>query len=236
MEELQSTDVLDREILEDARKKAKRILAAAEETIAAAAKSWEKRAEKDSGELQKNFAARLGKARGELMARLPLDKRRAHSEKVEALLVSAMDERLESLPREKILAILARELRRCAAGLPESGPLEAGCRSLSQEELADLLNASLPGKEWTFKKTMGFHQLSGDLPAIIVDSPAARLTASVDALAASLLEDSRAELVSALLGPEALLGGIASTDDTGSTGGIASERGIASKGGGDHGD
>jgi vacuolar-type H+-ATPase subunit E/Vma4 len=210
MEELQSTDVLDREILEDARKKAGRILAAAEETIAANAKSWGKRADRDIGELKKSFAARVEKARDELMARLPLDKRRAHSEKVEALLVSAMREYLESLSREKVLAILEKELRRCAAGLQESdaGPLEALCRSLSREELARLLDAAFPGMDWTLQKTMAPHQLPGSLPALMVNSPAARITASVDVLAASLMEDSRAELASALLGPEALLGGV----------------------------
>jgi vacuolar-type H+-ATPase subunit E/Vma4 len=212
MEELQSTDVLDREILEDARKKAKRILAAAEEAIAAGAQSWEKRTDRDIEELNRSFAARIEKARAELTARLPLDKRRAHSEKVEALLVSAMREYLGSLPREKMLALLEKELRRCAAGLPESdpGPLEALCRSLSREELADLADRSLPGMEWTFQESRTLHQLPGDFPAIIVNSPAARLTASVDVLAASLMEDSRAELASALVGPEALLGGAAS--------------------------
>ena len=209
MEELQSTDVLDREILEDARKKANRILAAAEETIAAGARSWEKRSDRDIGELKKSFASRVEKARVEIMARLPLDKRRAHSEKAEALLVAAMQEYLGSLPREKILALLERELRRCAAGLPESGsgPLEALCRSLSREELAALLDAALPGMEWASRKAMALHQLPGNLPAIIVNAPAARITASVDVLAASLLEDSRAELASALLGTEALWGG-----------------------------
>ena len=211
MEELQSTDVLDREILEDARKKAKRILATAEEAIAAGAKSWEKKADRDVEELNSNFAARIEKAREEFMARLPMEKRRAYSEKVEALLVSTMQEFLASLSRGQILALLERELRRCAAGLPESdsGPLEVGCRSLSREELAGLLERALPETEWTFKKNTAFHQLPGNLPAIIVDSPAARLTASVDAFTASLMEDNRAELVAALLGPAALSGGAA---------------------------
>ena len=208
MEELQSTDVLDREILEDARKKAKRILAAAEESIAAAARSWEAKTDRDIEALNRNYAGRIEKAREEIMARLPLDKRRAHSEKVEALLVAAMGEYLGALPREKLLALLEGELRRCAAGLPDSdpGPLEAICRALSREELAALLDAALPGKEWAFPEAAAFHQIPGHLPAIIVNAPSARLTASVDALAATLMEDSRAELVSALLGPEALQG------------------------------
>jgi vacuolar-type H+-ATPase subunit E/Vma4 len=207
MEELQSTDVLDREILDDARRKAKRILASAEETVVAGAKSWEERADKDIGELEKSFAARVEKTRDELMARLPLDKRRAHSEKVEALLVSAMREYLESLSREQILSLLEKELRRCAVALPESGALEVACRALSREELARVLNAVLPGVEWTLQTAIETRQIPGSLPALIVNTRVARITASVDTLADSLMEDSRAELVAALLGPEALLGG-----------------------------
>lgn len=209
MEELQSTDVLDKEILEDARKKARRILNTAEETITASAAAWEKRMEKDLRTLKKSFAVRTEKIREEIMARLPLDKRRAYSEKAEALLLSAMRNYLGALSREKILALLEKEIKRYAAGLPESdpGPWEVGCRSLSQEELNNLLAKSLPGIDWAFKKTMEFHQLPGSFPAIIINSPMVRLTASVDAFAAVLLEDSRAELAAALLGPSVLEAG-----------------------------
>ncbi|MDR2078408.1 MAG: ATPase [Treponema sp.] len=209
MEELQSTDVLDKEILEDARKKARRILNTAEETITASAAAWEKRMEKDLRALEKSFTVRTEKIREEIMARLPLDKRRAYSEKAEALLLSAMRNYLGALSREKILALLEKEIKRCAAGLPESdpGPLEVGCRSLSQEELNNLLAKSLPGIDWTFKKTIEFHQLPGSFPAVIINSPMVRLTASVDAFAAALLEDRRAELAAALLGPPVLEAG-----------------------------
>jgi hypothetical protein len=218
MEELQSTDVLDKEILEDARKKARRILKTAEESIAAAAIAWEERAAKDTGELKRSFAIRTEKIREELMARLPLDKRRAYSEKVESLLLSAMQDYLGSLSREKLLGLLEKELRRCAGdfvaisaeGLPETAsgapPILVGCRGLTEEELKTLITKALPGINWTFERAKDFHKLPGSFPAIIVEAPAVRLTASLDALAAALLEDSRAELVTALLGPSALEG------------------------------
>jgi hypothetical protein len=41
VEELQSTEALDREILEDARKKAFKILKGADESAASSKKSWE---------------------------------------------------------------------------------------------------------------------------------------------------------------------------------------------------
>jgi hypothetical protein len=211
MEELQSTEVLDKEILEDARKKARRILKAAEDAVAASAVAWEDRIVKDTGELKRSFTIRTEKAREELMARLPLDKRRAYSEKVEALLLAAMQDYLRSLSREKLLALLEKELRRCAAGLPElvpgSPPPEVGGRALTEDELRALVDKALPGINWTVQRTKDFHKLPGNFPAIIVETPAVRLTASLDALAAAVLEDSRAELVSSLLGPSALGGG-----------------------------
>ncbi|GHV75384.1 hypothetical protein AGMMS49942_02050 [Spirochaetia bacterium] len=207
MEELLSTDVLDKEILEDARKKARRILKAAEDALAASAAAWEERLAKDTGELKRSFRGRTLKTREELMARLPLDKRRTYSEKVEAHLFTAMRDYLLSLSREKLLALLEKELRRCAEGLPEAAPLLVGCRGLAEEELKTLVDKALPGISWTVQTAMDFHKLPGSFPAIIVETPAVRLTASVDALAAALLDDSRAELVEALLGPAVLEGG-----------------------------
>ena len=53
MEELQSTELLDREILEDARKKAMRILKTCEETIKTQNTGWEKKKLDAAGALEK---------------------------------------------------------------------------------------------------------------------------------------------------------------------------------------
>jgi vacuolar-type H+-ATPase subunit E/Vma4 len=204
MEELQSTDVLDKEILEDARKKAQRILKTAGDTIAASRTKWEKRIRKDIEKLKQSFAGRAEKARDEMMARLPLDKRRIYTERVESHLQTSMNSYLKSLPREKLLSLLEAELRRCAAEIPTGVPLKVGCRDLAEAELQAILSRAAPGLTWTFDKDRTLHQLSGNLPAIILDAPSVRITASVDALAKSLLEDSRAELVEALLGSGSL--------------------------------
>jgi hypothetical protein len=50
MEELQSTEALDREILEDARKKAFKILKTAGETEAASQTAWDRKLEKTLAE------------------------------------------------------------------------------------------------------------------------------------------------------------------------------------------
>lgn len=201
MEELQSTEVLDKEILEDARKKAQRILKTADETIASAEASWEKKSRKALTGIQQKYAGRGAKTREEIMARLPLDKRRVRSEKVEALLGSAMDGYLRSLPREKLLSLLEAELAK-RAGEALSPSFQAAYRGLSEAELEQILKKIFPRASWTINPDYSFHTLPGALPAIVVDAPDVRITASVDKLAENMLEDKRAELVTALLGEE----------------------------------
>jgi vacuolar-type H+-ATPase subunit E/Vma4 len=199
MEELQSTEVLDKEILEDARKKAQRILKTADETISAAEASWEKKIKKALTEIRKKYAGRKEKTQEEIMAHLPLDKRRVRSQKVEGLLRSAMDGYLGSLSREKLLSLLEGELSKRAGELL-SPSFRAAYRALSDAELETMLKKVFPQAQWTTVPEYSFHNLPGVLPAIVVDAPDVRITASVDTLTESLLRDKRAELVAALLG------------------------------------
>jgi vacuolar-type H+-ATPase subunit H len=214
MEELQSTEVLDREILEDARKKAQRIFKSAEEAAASSAAAWEKKSLEAIEEIRQNYIRRGERSRTEIMARLPLDKRRIYSEKVETLLCSAMDNCFAELSREKLLALLERELKvrteefirdqEPSTGTPDGVPVEISGRGLSDAELEDLLDRTLPGIPRKVRQNFPFHNLPGSFPAVVADTPAVRLIASIDALSAALLQDHRAELAGALLGPEAL--------------------------------
>jgi hypothetical protein len=209
MEELQSTEALDREILEDARKKARRILKSTEEAIASSATAWGKKSLEALEEIRKNYNRRSERDRTEIMARLPLDKRRIYSEKVEALLRSAMDGYLAGLSRGKLLTLLERELRirteEFIQNQEQGGvPVEVSSRGLSGAELKSLLDKALPGIPWKTRQNFPFHNLPGSFPAVMVDAPAVRLIASIDALSAVLMRDRRAELAGALLGSEAL--------------------------------
>ena len=58
MEELQSTEALDREILEDARKKAFKILKSADESAASAKAAWDRKLERTLKEVRENFRDR----------------------------------------------------------------------------------------------------------------------------------------------------------------------------------
>jgi vacuolar-type H+-ATPase subunit E/Vma4 len=217
MEELQSTEVLDREILEDARRKAQRTLRTADETVASKTKTWERKTERALTGIRARYAQRLEVSRGEIMARLPLDKRRSRLEKIESLLRGASISYLTELPRRKLLGILETELKQRAGELqigeanllnsPGSaegtGVPAIAARGLSGEELQGLLKNAFPRDAWTIRED-ALHAVPGSFPAIMVETRRARITVSADAVVGTLLQDKRAELAAALLGEGAL--------------------------------
>ncbi|MDR1307057.1 MAG: ATPase [Treponema sp.] len=203
MEELQSTEALDREILEDARKKAFKILKSADDSVAASKALWEQKLQKTLEQAGTAYAKKAEQSRREIMVKLPLDKRRIRSERIETLLNGAMRDFLASLDRDTLLRILGRELaeRTAALGDETSGPGELRCRGLSSGELSALGSKTFPG----ILKTAGdpLYTVPGASPALVVDFPRLRITVSADNAARDLLQDKRAELAAALLGKEA---------------------------------
>jgi len=210
MEELRSTEVLDREILEDARKKAQKILKTADDSIRAQALQWEEKTKKALEDAKLVCGKRTREERDEILAKGPLERRRLRSEISQRLLCRAMNEFLGSLGRGELLEIMRRELRARTgeiAGLSESGtdPEAAQFNVIyknTDEGEARALIAEFSGAG---KAAFNFFQESGSgFPELIIDAPQLRITVSVEAAASDLLESRRAELASALLGPEAL--------------------------------
>jgi hypothetical protein len=214
MEELQSTEVLDREILEDARKKAYRILKTAEESMKTGVAAWEKKGDADLAAVRQRYAEGVLEMRKELTARLVLDKRRVRSEKIETLLKSAMETYLRGLKRETLFSILEMTLQKQLGSLRESGAeacMESGvkvqCHKVETLELEALLNRNLPKGSWTISfGNAGFIQ-EEPFPKIVLDAPEVQVSTSIVMVAETLLEDKRAELIQALLGAEALSDG-----------------------------
>jgi hypothetical protein len=228
MEELQSTEVLDREILEDARRKAFRVLKTADDTVKTNALSWEKKTKKAIDDLTRRFEERRGKSSEEIMARLPLDKRRAESEKIERLIGNALDAWYRAQSRERILGLLETELRRRLEDCPEILRPEKTAKGrnikvlfhkLSGEEGETLLAKVLPPESWepaAYSLSAGgaagasstgagaairaSGALSGEYPELVLDSAGVRITTSINMLIAVLFADYRLELTAALIG------------------------------------
>jgi vacuolar-type H+-ATPase subunit E/Vma4 len=212
MEELQSTEVLDREILEDARRKAQRILKTADEEAAASGKVWDDKTEKALLDLKTRYEERRELGRVEIMARLPLDKRRLRLERIDGLLHEAAAAYLTGLDRETLLGILAGDLAGAAGELSGGDntvngggiALKVIYRYLSAPEVEGLLKRCLPQHTWTVQEGDAAYLHAGSFPGIVADSGAVRVSVSADAVMETLLAEKRAELAAALLGEGAL--------------------------------
>lgn len=199
MEELHSTEALDREILEDARKRADKILKAAAETIKKREQEWQTWLEQSRSRLKSQYEERLKAAEKEIMSRLPLEKRRFRSLRAETLLKKAMDTYIQGVPRPQILALLAHELEKRLTPLDISGSEEILVFSvgLTQEELEMLLQKSLGAVAW---RVVEGSFTSDSYPSLVLESKGWRIRLSLQELVEDLLLEKRAELASALLG------------------------------------
>jgi hypothetical protein len=134
------------------------------------------------------------------MARLPLDKRRIRSEKMEELLNAAAAAWYGGLDRPQVMGILEKELARRLEDCPEfaaDGPCRALLRHLEPEEAAALIGGALPGLAFS-SEAAG----EGDdpYPGVTLVSSRVRITASIGMVIDSLLHDRREELLRALVG------------------------------------
>jgi hypothetical protein len=212
MEELHSTEVLDREILEDARKKAFKILKGADDAAGTAVAAWNKKAAREIANLRKSYEVRLKKAREEIMAVLPLDERRLRSQRAETLLQGSLKTFLDGLGRQGHLELLERELRSRLEACPEFvlPRTTVYCRGITAEEIKACLRGIFSGEKAAFVDDLrildsdpAFNEEDA-YPGVLLDSARVRIRASVKEAAKTILRENRAEMAAALLGEGAL--------------------------------
>jgi len=213
MEELQSTEILDREILDDARKKAARILKQAEDTIKAQNTEWEKKIADCIEELDRKYSVQEKDEVEKVMARQPIDKLRLKIEKIESLLITAEDSWYESLDRGYILKLLSNELGErleFASGQEEGGgkpadrgglfaannKLKAYIFMLSRNEAEALLK--------NFNLTCEIEEIHANsrYPLLTIETENMFITVSIQRIIDYYLHVKRTELVEALVGSE----------------------------------
>jgi hypothetical protein len=217
MEELQSTDILDREILEDARKKALRILKTADEAARVKTAEWEKKTVASLDELGKKHAEQCRLASADIMARLPTDKRRAKAEKIENLLRGAVESWYAGLSRAEVLGMLKSELEKRTAQVEEfskaagqqvcSSVLERASELAPASVLARISGLSRAEAEAILQAVSGncvIEELPSvhGFPEIVLETGKVRVTSSIQKTVDYLLQERRAELIEALLGKD----------------------------------
>jgi hypothetical protein len=231
MQEIRSTDSLDKEILDDAQKKAAKILKAADDSAKSTQAKWERRLVRALDDVKKRCEKELAQAESEIASRLILDKRRIEADTTEKSLLAATNTFFSTVSHSQMVALLQRELSvRMQSLSPDEtrgGNADVTYRGITRDEAEALLKAAClqdasspaatsaqaaaPGLSWQLHDS-GLHEgglreggsgnglrLTGSLPALVVDLSGVRVTASLDAAAASILLDNREELVAALL-------------------------------------
>jgi len=196
MEELQSTEKLDHEILEDAKRKALRIQKDCENTIAAQNTEWEQKTAAQIEEIDKKYSKLVKNEEERVMARLPVDKLRAKNEKIEELLQLAEDNWYKELDRQRILELLSQELSKRIAfctDISKSTQKSAYYYGLTSEEAQLLLKNE--------KITCTAEEIppSDRYPALIFDTEDVRITASIQKIIDFHLHVRRTELIEALV-------------------------------------
>ncbi len=108
MEELRSTEVLDKEIETDARKKAERILAKADSDGKALVADVANRIEKFTEEKTAEYQKKTENYRADRDAVVPLEKERFLVSFIESAIVKAIDSYLDALGEKKRIALAVR--------------------------------------------------------------------------------------------------------------------------------
>ncbi|HOX49110.1 MAG TPA: hypothetical protein PLG14_07990 [Spirochaetales bacterium] len=198
MEEIASTEALEREILEDSRRKSERVLKEADEESRAVQAQAEERAAKAFASLEADYAARLDRLRAESLARVPLEKARLKAAHVHARVAGLVASRLAALSAERKAALvraLALEAGAACRSRFASGAA-LGFRGLSPEEAARIAAEALPGVR------VAAPAEDPGLPAAGLLLEAAdgslSLRATVDLLGERLLDERRGELALSL--------------------------------------
>ena len=101
MQELRSTDILDKEIKTDARKRAEKILKKAESDFSSILSSVDDNVEKAKAEKEAYYKQKLEAFEKDQQASIPLEKERFEVSFIQSQLSDNINKYLESLPEEK---------------------------------------------------------------------------------------------------------------------------------------
>jgi vacuolar-type H+-ATPase subunit E/Vma4 len=195
MEEIVSADAIRGEILEDARKKAARMLVDAAEEAARTVVDIEGKAASVVGEMMRASEARAARFRMETLARIPLERTRMRARFVEKALAGALDAHFAALGEARV-ALLSEELLSRGAGFLAGKDVSVARKGLPEAVARAVASRALAGSASV--------EIAEDpgLPAAGLVASArdgsVTLRATMDLVEARLMDEKRAELARAL--------------------------------------
>jgi len=199
MEILKTSEALETQILEDARKKASRVLETVEKEIAVLRAEGEARSAGETKRLDAECEAKLRALRQELASSLPLDFMRTRLAATEQTLRERLEEFFTSMKADELERILAAMLRKPAAAF-RGTRVRVSCTGIEAAAARRIVQAAMPDT------AIEDVQLQADLATGIILTTVdrrIRYRATLDELAGLLMEERRGELAAALLGKDA---------------------------------
>jgi V/A-type H+-transporting ATPase subunit E len=208
MEELRSTEILDKEIQEDARKKAERTLVKANEECEAILSQVNSRVQAALKEKESAYQAKLDALKRDKDAALPLEKKRFLVSFEGAEVVKAVNAYLAALPASKRLSLIAELLEsyKPAIGARRFKAFAFGVEPAEAENLLKSVfdSDSLVSCQKGARTQLGESAVEGieTREGIILETEdgAIRARATLDEIIAKLLDTARYELTAALFG------------------------------------
>lgn len=197
MEELRSTEVLDREIRADSRKRAERILVQAEENAKSILEGVTARVAKAKAESEKKSEERFAVYEKNVDASLPLEKQRYFVSYIQNSVKSAINEYLEKLTEKKRFEIVARLIDRSLPVINDK-KIEALVAGFKLETAEKVLNSKLGKNLVSCKVTKD--SAYEDKQGVILKSSDGKITCrlTIDEKINELLDQKNSELAEVL--------------------------------------
>lgn len=121
MEDVRSSEVLEKEVLEDARRKAERILKNADKQIESLEKEWKGKKEAELSLLNAGAEAKKALQKKEMDASFPLETQRRKLKFFDGVFENFLLDFFKNLPAEDLIRVLAERGKRFAAFFADAG-------------------------------------------------------------------------------------------------------------------
>lgn len=195
MQEIASAEAIKSEILDDARKKAAKILAEADEEAAKEISDTEAKADEVVTEIVRENEAKAARYRMETMARFPLERTRMRTVFVSSALRDAARDYVAALGPELVASLAERMLEKGAAFL-SGREVELRRRGLDEAAASRIASRALAGCA-SVRQVEDARLAAPGLVAATLDG-AALVRATMDLVEERLLDEKRGELASGL--------------------------------------
>lgn len=196
MEEIRGTEALEREILEDARKRADRIIRKAEENARLLGAQTEQRIKEAKAALLSEYQIKKKTAELEMLSRLPLEKARLDILYRDEILRKALKEALASM-NPRLFGLWCVKRLACQVELVRKSPAKVLVHGLDSETMRDIGALFGQGSDISIEEASTMK-----VRGLIVEPMDAsyRISITENDLLEWLLDEKRGELAAALFG------------------------------------